>query len=184
MIAKVGIITVSDRASRGERDDESGLLLRALVEGAGAEVAAYRVLPDEEVILAHALRDLADTCFCDLIFTTGGTGLSPRDHTPEATRAVIDREIPGIAEALRASAQKKTPFAMLSRAVAGVRGRTLIINLPGSPGAVQDAFQVLKPVLKHAVELIQGRVKDCRDSHRREHREKTWTEQSPISRRL
>ena len=158
---KVGIISASDRASRGEREDKSGSLLKSLVEGLPAEVVAYRVLPDDKETLKKTLFHMADIFFCDLILTTGGTGLSPRDFTPEATREVIEKEIPGIPEAIRIGSFKKTNFAMLSRAVAGIRGKTLIINLPGSPQAVQDAFNMLKPILRHAIELIRGEVEDC-----------------------
>ncbi len=158
---KVGILTASDRSSQGTREDESGLLLKSLVESISAEVVAYQVVPDDKPVLMKTLVHLADLFGCDLILTTGGTGLAPRDNTPEATRAVIEKEIPGIAEAIRAESFKKTPFAMLSRAMAGIRGRTLIINFPGSPNAVRDAFETLRPVLIHAVELVRGKVKDC-----------------------
>ena len=158
---KAGIITASDRASRGEREDKSGLLLKALLEEFPAEVIAYQVLPDEPQALKKTLCHIADRLGCDLILTTGGTGLGPRDHTPEATRAVIEKEIPGISEALRQASLKKTKFAVLSRMVAGIRGKTLIINLPGSPEAVQDSFEILRPILTHAVELLRGTVTDC-----------------------
>lgn len=158
---KAGVITASDRCSRGEREDQSGLLLKSLLEHLPAEVIAYRILPDEQDVLARTLCFLVDRFSCDLILTTGGTGIGPRDRTPEATRAVIEKEIPGISEAVRESGQRKTPTAMLSRAVAGIRRKTLIINLPGSPDAVQEAFEVLRPVLIHAVELIRGEVIDC-----------------------
>ena len=159
---RAGIITASDRAWRGEREDQSGPLLKSLLEEISVEVIAYRVLPDELEELKKILCHLADRFSCDLVFTTGGTGLGPRDNTPEATREVIEKEIPGVPQALLEAGLKKTKFAMLSRAVAGVRGRTLIINLPGSPTAVREAFEVLKPVLLHAVELVRGEVSDCR----------------------
>lgn len=158
---KVGIITASDRSSQGKRDDKSGLLLKSRVEELSAEVVAYQILPDDKEILKKALCHLSDLFSCNLILTTGGTGLSSRDHTPDATREVIEKEIPGIAEAIRSESLKKTKFAMLSRAVAGIRRKTLIINLPGSPGAVEQAFEVLRPVLAHAIELIRGEVEDC-----------------------
>ena len=161
---KAGIITASDRAARGEREDKSGFLLKALLEEFPAEVTAYQVLPDEPQVLKKTLCHFADKFGCDLILTTGGTGLGPRDHTPEATRAVIEKEIPGIPEVLRQASLKKTKFAMLSRMVAGIRGRTLIINLPGSPEAVQDSFEVLRPVLTHAIELLRGTVTDCQEA--------------------
>ena len=158
---RIGIITASDRSSRGEREDKSGQLLKLLVETLPAEVIAYRILPDEKEIIKRSLLDMSERFLCDLIFTTGGTGLGPRDVTPEATREVIEKEIPGISEAIRKSSLKKTKFAVLSRAIAGVRGKTLIINLPGSPAAAQDAFNVLRPILNHAIELIRGEVTDC-----------------------
>lgn len=160
---KVGIITASDRASRGEREDESGLLLNSLVEALPAEVVAYRVVPDDLKILKKLLSYLADRFSCDLILTTGGTGLGPRDHTPEATKEVIEKEVPGIPETIRQASLKQTKFAMLSRATAGIRGKTLIINLPGSPEAVRHAFEILKPILGHAIQLLRGTVKDCRE---------------------
>ena len=165
---KAGIITASDRASRGEREDKSGLLLKTLLEEFPAEVIAYQVLPDELQVLKKTLCHIADRFGCDLILTTGGTGLGPRDNTPEATKAVIEKEIPGISEAIRRASFKKTKFAMLSRMVAGIRGKTLIINLPGSPQAVQDSFEVLRPVLTHAIELLRGTVTDCREVKKEE----------------
>lgn len=158
---KAGILTASDRSHRGEREDKSGLLLRDLVEAIPAEVVAYHVLPDEKEEIQKMLVHMADIFHCDFIFTTGGTGLAPRDVTPEATRGILHREIPGIAEALRAEGMRNKPTAMLSRGLAGVRGRTLILNLPGSPAGVVESFAVIKPVLVHAVELIRGEVKDC-----------------------
>lgn len=158
---RAGIITASDRAWRGEREDRSGPLLKSLLETISVEVIAYRVLSDELEGLKKILCHLTDRFACDLIFTTGGTGLGPRDNTPEATREIIEKEIPGIPQAILSAGLKKTKFAMLSRAVAGIRGKTLIINLPGNPEAVREAFEVLKPVLTHAVELIRGEVADC-----------------------
>ena len=159
---RAGIITASDRAWRGEREDRSGLLLKSLLEAMSVEVITYQVVPDECKELKKIFCHVADRFACDLIITTGGTGLGPRDHTPEATREVIDKEIPGISEALRGMGMAKTPFSMLSRGIAGIRGKTLIINLPGNPAAVREAFEVLKPVLPHAVELVRGEVSDCR----------------------
>jgi len=167
---KVGIITASDRAARGEREDKSGLLLKSLLEELPVEVIAYQVLPDESRRLRKSLCCIADRLGCDLIFTTGGTGLGPRDHTPEATRSVIEKEIPGIPEAIRQASLKKTKFAMLSRMVAGIRGKTLIINLPGSPEGVQASFEILKPILAHAAELVQGAVTDCQEARKEEWR--------------
>lgn len=161
---KVGILTASDRSHRGEREDKSGVILKQLVEQIPAEVVAYQVLPDEKKALRKMLMHMADVLHCDLIFTTGGTGLAPRDVTPEATRGILDREIPGMAEALRTAGMRHKSSAMLSRGLAGIRKKSLIINLPGSPGAVQDAFQILLPVLGHAIDLIKGDVVDCQSS--------------------
>jgi molybdopterin adenylyltransferase len=154
---RVGVLTISDRAAQGIYADESGTLLRQQVaERLGWTVAQYRVVPDEPEAIQETLRAWCDEEGLDLILTTGGTGLSPRDLTPEATRPLLEREAPGIAEALRFYGLQRTPFSMLSRGVAGLRGRTLIINLPGSPGAVQDAMDVLAPVLPHALALARG----------------------------
>ena len=161
---KMGIITASDRASRGEREDRSGLLLKSLMEQLPAEVISYQVLPDDRTILKKTLCHVADRFSCDVILTTGGTGLGPRDNTPEATREIIEKEIPGIAEALRMGGLKKTKYAVLSRGIAGIRNRTLIINLPGSPEAVRDAVEILTPLLGHMVQLLRGEVADCQQT--------------------
>lgn len=155
MLIKAAVLTASDRCSRGERQDKSGALLKSMLEKLPAQVIHTQVLPDDTQDLREAMIFMSDELGCDLILTTGGTGLSPRDQTPEATRQVIEREIPGIAEAIRQESIKKKPVAMLSRGVAGVRGRTLIVNLPGSPRAAQETFRILKPVLNHAIELIK-----------------------------
>ena len=152
---KAAVVTVSDRSFRGERPDGSGPVLKALLEGAGAEVAETTVLPDDPAVIAQALIRLADEIRCELIVTTGGTGLSPRDTTPEATMRVIDRRVAGMEEAIRQESLKKTPFAMLSRGVVGVRGQSLILNFPGSPKAVRECFTVVAPVLSHAVKLLR-----------------------------
>jgi molybdopterin adenylyltransferase len=154
----VAIITLSDKGSRGEREDLSGPEIRNMVKGIG-DVQYYEVIPDEKELIKKKLIDYSTKV--DLIITTGGTGLSPRDVTPEATREVIDREIPGIAEAMRMEGLKKTDRAMLSRAVAGVRGKTLIINLPGSPKAIREGLGVVVDVIPHAVEKIKGSMEDC-----------------------
>lgn len=152
---RVGILTISDRAASGEYVDESGPLIEELIdERLGWGVALAETVADEQDEIERMLIAWSDDEGIDLVFTTGGTGFSPRDRTPEATRAVIQRETPGLAEAMRAASLKVTPHAMLSRAVAGIRGRTLIINLPGSPKAVFENLEVLLPVLPHALELL------------------------------
>jgi molybdopterin adenylyltransferase len=151
-----GILTVSDRSSQGEREDKSGPVVRELLGSISAEIKDYRIVPDEKDIIADAMIEFADKLEVDLIISTGGTGLAPRDVTPEATLEVIDRRVPGIEEAMRAESMKITPYGMLSRAVAGVRYRTLIINLPGSPKAVRETLSVVLPAIPHAIEIIQG----------------------------
>jgi molybdenum cofactor synthesis domain-containing protein len=156
MDLRTGILTISDRSARGERPDTSGPVVRAFVTGRLAAVVALEaVVPDELPAIRDTLQAWCDNQQLDLIFTTGGTGFAPRDVTPEATRAVIEREAPGLAEAMRAASFQITPHAMLSRAVCGLRGRTLIVNLPGSPKAVQENLDTLAPVLPHAVQLLR-----------------------------
>ncbi len=158
---RVGIVTVSDKGSRGERIDEAGPAIRSIVEDAGWEVIALEVVPDELDAISEVLCRFADQMHADLVLTTGGTGMSPRDITPEATRAVIDREAPGFAEAMRASSLRITPHAMLSRAVSGLRGGTLIVNLPGSPRAVRENLEVILPAIPHGLEKLGGSTRDC-----------------------
>ncbi|NOZ24551.1 MAG: MogA/MoaB family molybdenum cofactor biosynthesis protein [Nitrospirae bacterium] len=156
---RAAILTLSDKGAKGERVDESGRLLRRMLEQARIEVMHYAVLPDERDVLRDMLVNLSDKV--DLIVTNGGTGLSPRDITPDVTLEVIDREVPGIAEAMRMEGLKKTPRAMLSRAVAGTRGECLIINLPGSPGAVREGIGAVLEVIPHAIEKLKGSEKEC-----------------------
>ena len=157
----IGILTASDKGSRGERLDESGALIRELVKSIAGEVRRYEMVPDEREVLAERLMTWADLDHLDLIFTTGGTGFSPRDVTPEATLQVCDRLVPGLPEAMRAEGLKKTPHAMLSRAVAGIRGRTLIVNLPGSVKGVRESLEAILPALPHAIEILRGETSAC-----------------------
>lgn len=156
----IGIITASDKGSRGEREDVSGKTIAAMLAGLG-EVRHYVVVPDEKGALSREIVHMADTMAVDLILTTGGTGLGPRDVTPEATLAVIDRQVPGIPEAMRARSLEVTSRAMLSRAVAGIRGRTLIINLPGSPKGVRECLEVVLPALEHGLAILKGEAGEC-----------------------
>jgi molybdopterin adenylyltransferase len=158
---RVGVITSSDKGYRRERDDASGDVIREMVRGLGAEVTFSTVVPDEQEEIKKALIQGADEMGLDLIVTTGGTGVSPRDVTPDATREVIEREIPGFSEAMRMAGLKKTPHAMISRAVCGVRGQTLIVNLPGSPKAVREGLEVILPALPHTIAKIQGDPEEC-----------------------
>jgi molybdenum cofactor synthesis domain-containing protein len=152
------ILTISDKGSKGQREDKSGEVLREGVAQMKGTVVKYEIVPDEQDIIAEKLAEWADDGSIDVILTTGGTGLSARDVTPEATLSVIDREIPGIAEAMRAESLKKTPNAMLSRAVAGQRGRAVIINMPGSPKACRECLDVIIAAIPHAIEIINGAV--------------------------
>jgi molybdopterin adenylyltransferase len=158
---RAAVVTLSDKASAGARADASGPVLRDLLRGLGAEVGEPAVIPDDLARIQATLASIADAGETDLILTTGGTGLAPRDCTPEATRAVADRMAPGFAEAMRTSSLAVTPHAMLSRAIAAVRGRTLIINMPGSPKACREHFAVIAPALDHAVETLRGEAFEC-----------------------
>jgi len=157
---RIGILTLSDKGARGERIDESGPLLSQMVAELG-NVTRYQIIPDESHTLTLMLTRWVDDLGLDLILTTGGTGLSPRDLTPQATESVLDYQIPGMAEAMRAASLTKTPHAMLSRALVGVRKQTLIINLPGSPKGAGENFAVLLPVLPHALAKLKGDPADC-----------------------
>ncbi len=156
-----GVLTLSDKGSRGEREDQSGPEVIRMLKEAGIDTAGYEIIPDEIAVIERKLIEFADERRFDLVITTGGTGVSPRDVTPEATRRVIDREIPGMAEAMRRDSMLKTPHAMISRAMAGIRGCTLIVNLPGSPRGARENLSVILPALKHAVEKIKGDPSDC-----------------------
>jgi molybdopterin adenylyltransferase len=158
---RAAILTISDKGFRGEREDLSGPVLREILHKAGFFIADFEVLPDDQPLLEQRLRHLADESCLDLVVTTGGTGVSPRDVTPDATLAVIDRPVPGMAEAMRANSLAKTPHAMLSRAVVGIRGQTLILNLPGSVKGAQENMEAVLPALEHALDKIQGDPSEC-----------------------
>ena len=168
----VGILTMSDKGSRGEREDLSGKEIERMIKDLPAEVMAYEVIPDETDIIKAKIKEFVDKKKLDLILTTGGTGVSPRDVTPEATKAVIDRELPGMAEAMRMESLKKTQNAMISRAVCGIRRQTLIINLPGSPKGVAENLYVVLPVIPHTINLIKGTVTDCAKDREQHHHHK------------
>lgn len=153
---RVGVVTVSDRSSAGDREDRGGPVLKELAIKAGGQVTAYKIVPDDVPAIEEALGTLADQERCDLIVTTGGTGFTARDVTPEATKNVIHKEVPGLPEAMRMETMKQTKMAILSRAVAGIRGQTLIVNFPGNPKAIKECFAVIEPVLPHAIELLRG----------------------------
>lgn len=153
------VITASDACARGEREDRSGESLIDLLTGIGARIVAKEILSDDLEALSDKLRDYADRPDVNLILTTGGTGFGPRDNTPEATQRVIERAAPGLAEAMRIGTLKNTPMAMISRGVSGIRSGALIINLPGSPKAVRESFEVIKPVLGHAIDLLAGETR-------------------------
>lgn len=158
---RVGILTASDKGAAGEREDLSAGAIREIITGLGWNVPVYRVVPDDLDVITGALVEMVDRDGLDLVLTTGGTGFSPRDNTPEATREVIEREVPGIPEVMRAVSLQKTPRAMLSRAVAGIRKRTLIINLPGSQKAVRECLGAIIDSLPHGLEILSGKGGEC-----------------------
>lgn len=160
-LIKAGILTASDKGYAGQRIDESGKTIIKMLEQIQAEVKEYVIVPDERDVIASKLRKMSDDLGLDLILTTGGTGFSPRDITPEATLDVIDRQVPGIPEAMRAKSLEITSKAMLSRAIAGIRNKTLIINLPGSPKGVRECLEVILPILPHAIEILSGQAGEC-----------------------
>ncbi|MCR3921667.1 MAG: MogA/MoaB family molybdenum cofactor biosynthesis protein [Firmicutes bacterium] len=157
----VAVLTASDKGARGEREDESGRVIHEMVASIGGQVIAYDVVPDDYEVLTHKLTEYADVDKANLILTTGGTGLSSRDNTPEATLAVIEKQVPGMAEAMRAFGLEKTPHAMLSRAVCGIRRHSLIVNLPGSPRAVRENLSVILPAIPHALQVLCDEAADC-----------------------
>lgn len=156
----IGIITASDKGACGEREDASGRLIATMLQELG-QIRSYKVVPDDAEQISREMVIMADELGVDLILTTGGTGLSPRDVTPEATLAVVDRQVPGIAEAMRAKSMEITSRAMLSRAIAGMRKKTLIINLPGSPKGVQECLEVILPALEHGLAIMKGEASEC-----------------------
>ena len=158
---KAAVITVSDRCSRGERADEGGPLVAELLKNAGYEIAITKIVPDVQAEIEAALISISDNSEADLIVTTGGTGFAPRDVTPEATKAVCQKLTPGIPEAMRAASMKITPRGMLSRAEAGIRGRSLIINLPGSPKAAKENLEAVLDALDHGLKMLAGTPQDC-----------------------
>jgi molybdopterin adenylyltransferase len=161
MQMRAGILVISDKGWRGERLDKSGQTAREVISQLSIDILKYEVVPDEADIISSKLKEWCDEGSLDLILTSGGTGLSDRDVTPEATLAVVDKVVPGLTEAMRMETMKRKPEAILSRAVAGSRGRCLIINLPGSPKAVKECLEVILPVLPHALDVLGGRVSDC-----------------------
>ena len=158
---KFAVVTISDKGSKGEREDKSGPLLQEIITKNGGEIVLLKIIPDEKRIIKKELKKIANKGVADIILTTGGTGFSPRDVTPDAKKAVIEKEAPGLAEAMRSASLKITPFAMLSRAVAGIRKKTLIVNLPGSPKGAKENLEIILPALKHGVEILKGKAQEC-----------------------
>ncbi len=158
---KVGILTISDKGARGEREDQSGKLIEEIVKKIEGEIKYYQIIPDEKDIIQDELIKAVDGLHLDLILTTGGTGLGKRDVTPEATLAVIEKEVPGISEIIRSESFKQTNRAILSRGVAGIRKESLIINLPGSPKGVKESLEIILEALPHGIEIIKGQVNEC-----------------------
>jgi len=158
---KVGILTISDKGSRGEREDTSGKVIEEIVKKINGEVKYYQIIPDEKDIIQEELIKTVDKLHLDLILTTGGTGLGKRDVTPEATSAIIEKEVPGISEIIRSESFKKTNRAILSRGVAGIRKESLIINLPGSPKGVRESLEIILKTLPHGIEILKGQAAEC-----------------------
>jgi len=158
---KVGILTISDKGAKGEREDKSGQVIRELISQLNAMVTEYKIIPDEKEMIIDNLKRLVDELGCELVLTTGGTGLSLRDVTPEATKEVIEKEIPGFGEIMRTIGFKSTPHALLSRAIAGIRKQSLIINLPGSPKGVKECLELILPAIPHGIEILKGKVEEC-----------------------
>ena len=158
---EVGILTISDKGARGEREDQSGKVIEEIVKKIEGEVKYYRIIPDEKEIIQDELVKAVDKLHLDLILTTGGTGLGKRDVTPEATLAVIEKEVPGISEIIRSESFKKTNRAILSRGVAGIRKKSLIINLPGSPKGAKESLEIILKALPHGIEIIKGEITEC-----------------------
>ncbi len=158
---RAGVLTLSDKGSKGQREDKSGEIVQSILEGLKISIERYEIIPDETELIRGMLVSWADELCLDLIVTTGGTGLSPRDVTPEATLAVIDKRVPGMEEVMRSVSLQKTPHAMISRAVVGVRNRTLVINLPGSPAGARECLESVAPALTHALSKLGGDMSDC-----------------------